>query len=218
MLFDYPIQTKFKKVLPKSKVYEHAQPSSKVKRRFAEQVMKIVWNYKLSPQTINLEATSSVPEIQVFSIRLRTRTLDESVLRCIDKAIDFPIFYELIYEEELMQVAAYKYRETSESTQWILGDYFWSDWVDEHTPRQKLPVAINMGSLYQQMLWPLLPFKPLEGEGILEQIERITTIRSLKRDATKLETRIAREKQFNRKVDLNKKLRALNKQINLLLN
>jgi len=33
------------------------------------------------------QATSSVPEIQIFDIRLKSDELDESLLRVIDKAI-----------------------------------------------------------------------------------------------------------------------------------
>ncbi|MGZ8913841.1 MAG: DUF4391 domain-containing protein [Methylobacter sp.] len=89
-LFAYPKQAQFGRVLPKSKLYEHASPSPALKALFVEQVEQIVWQYKLAPETINLPAKPAVPEIQIFDITLKTPELDHDVLRCIDKAIPYP--------------------------------------------------------------------------------------------------------------------------------
>lgn len=53
---------------------------------------QIVWAYKLAPETLHLPARPGVPEIQAFSLQLKTQELDRAVLRCIDGAILFPIF------------------------------------------------------------------------------------------------------------------------------
>jgi hypothetical protein len=57
---------------------------------FVEQVEQIVWQYKLAPETINLPAKPGVPELQIFSIQLKTPELNLDVLRCIDGAVQFP--------------------------------------------------------------------------------------------------------------------------------
>ena len=170
-MFDYPPQSVFKTVLPKSKIYEYAT-AEQSKEAVSGQVQRIVWKYKLSPQTINIPATDSVPEIQIFTIRLRTRELSESILRCIDKSINFPIIFELLFEDEIMEVAAFKRRSESDTSQWVTGDYFWAEWVPSDTQREALPMSLDLGSLYQQMLWRLLPFDSLDGEAIPEQIEK----------------------------------------------
>ena len=93
--FDYPKSAAFGRVLPKNKIYEHAGANTALKDLFVREVDQIVWRYKLAPETINLSATKSVAEIQVFDISLKTRQLDEAVLRAIDKAIPFPLIFEL---------------------------------------------------------------------------------------------------------------------------
>ena len=70
-LFDYPKGTAFGRVLPKSKIYEHGNPSSAVKELFVRQVEQIVWQHKLAPETVNLKPSQAVSEIQVFSIALK---------------------------------------------------------------------------------------------------------------------------------------------------
>ena len=91
VLFDYPKKAAFGRVLPKSKIYEHARPTSAIKELFVRQVEQISWQYKLAPETINIKGTMAVPEIQVFSIALRDGELKTEVLRCIDQAIPFPL-------------------------------------------------------------------------------------------------------------------------------
>lgn len=107
-LFHFPKQAAFERVVPKSKIYEHSKPSNTVKELFIKQVEKIVWQYKLAPETINLTAKPSVPEIQIFSLALKTPDLSEDVLRCIDQAIPLPIFYQLTFEDRIKVKAAYK--------------------------------------------------------------------------------------------------------------
>ncbi len=97
-MIQYPKQSAFGKVLPKSKIYQHARVTRRVQQCFVDQVSRIVWQYKLSPETTNLPARAGVPEIQVFTIVLKTEELNEDVLRCIDKAISFPILYEVTFE------------------------------------------------------------------------------------------------------------------------
>src|SRR5471032_710547 len=91
----HPIQAIFGRTLPKNKIYEHSGANTRLKDLFVEQVEKIVWQYKLAPETINLAAKTGVPEIQVFAIQLKTQELNRDVLRCIDGAVKFPIVFEL---------------------------------------------------------------------------------------------------------------------------
>ena len=76
-LFAYPKQAEFNRVLPKSKIYEHGKPSRAVRDGFVTQINQIVWQYKLAPETINLPARPSVPEIEIFSLELKTPEVSE---------------------------------------------------------------------------------------------------------------------------------------------
>ena len=94
-LLRLPQGAAFGRVVPKSKIYEHAGAGTALKDLFVTQVDQIVWKYKLAPETMNLAATKAVSEIQVFGISLRDGKLDEEVLRAIDRAIPFPLIFEL---------------------------------------------------------------------------------------------------------------------------
>ncbi|MFM2033259.1 MAG: hypothetical protein RLZZ297_2024, partial [Chloroflexota bacterium] len=54
MLFQYPDAARFGRTVPKTKIYEHAQPSTALKNAFVRQVDSITWQAKLAPETVNL--------------------------------------------------------------------------------------------------------------------------------------------------------------------
>ena len=107
-LFKYPDQCKFNRIVAKEKIYQYAKPTPAIKARFKEQVERIKWQYKLSPETINLPAKHGIKEIQVFHLSLKNKELHESVLRTIDKGINFPIIFQLTYKNQIKTIMAYK--------------------------------------------------------------------------------------------------------------
>lgn len=213
VLFDYPKSAAFGRVLPKNKIYEHASPSTAVKTLFVRQVEQITWQYKLAPETVNLKGTPSVPEIQVFSIILKTGELIYDVLQCIDRAIPFPILFELRYEGKIRAVAAFKRPSDADSSKWVVSDYFESTWLPSEAPRTALPVVFDLEALYARLLAPLMPFPARPGEGLQACVERMEQIRSRQRELGKCEARLRKEKQFNRKVAINAKLRQLKNEL-----
>jgi len=154
--FAYPPAAAFGRVVPKSKIYEHAGASASLKELFTRQVEKIIWKYKLAPETTNLAATPSVAEIQVFAVALRQAELNLDVLRAIDKAISFPLVFELHYSGKTKVAAAFKRPRDADSARWVVSEYFETDWLEENTPRQPFPVALDMRGLYEKLLEPLL--------------------------------------------------------------
>jgi len=212
-LFYYPEKATFGRVLPKNKIYEHASPTAAVKEMFVRQVDQIVWKYKLAPETINLKSTRAVPEVQIFHISLKKGELKEDVLRCIDKAIPFPLMYELRYGDQVKAIAAYKRPNEADSAKWVLSEYFATDWLPDSTPRHPLPVALNLAALYEKLLAPLLPYPAHGKERLQDQVERMERIRIKERELEKMRTKLAHEKQFNRKVEINAGIRAMTQEI-----
>lgn len=217
MIFAYPKQAEFNRVLPKSKIYVHGKPSRAVRDCFVSQINQIVWQYKLAPETINLPARPGVPEIEVFSIELKTAEVSEDVLRCIDKAIPLPIFYNLSFDGHIKTVAAYKRPSDADASRWVVGDYFESSWLPAKSERTALPIALDMAGLYEQMLRRLMPHPARTGETLKDHVERFAQLRSKQSEYTKLETRLNKEKQFNRKVEMNTQLRSIKTDIETLV-
>ena len=217
MFYAYPKQAHFGRMIAKSKIYEHANASTALKEKFVAQIDKITWQYKLAPETINLTATPTVPEIQIFDILLRGNELDESLLKVIDKAIPFPIFYQIYRGNEVKVKAAYKRPSDSDKNKWVIESYFESEWIDVDTPKETLPLALELGKLYEQMMKALLPKELIANDAqtpIKDQVDLIEKIKAKERAYDKLKAKRDKEKQFNRKAELNTKLKKLQKELN----
>lgn len=207
-LFEYPRSAAVGRVVPKSRIYEHAGAGTAIRERFVAQVDQIVWSYKLAPETIRLAATPSVPEIQVFEVALRTRTLEEGVLRAIDRAIPFPLVFELTHAGRRRVTAAFKRPSDADGTRWVISGYFASDWVPEAAPREPLPVALDLGVLYERILTAMMSAPAQPGEDMRSRVERMEAIRAKTREIDRIRARLRRERQFNKRVAINAELRA----------
>lgn len=209
----YPKQAAFGRVLPKSKIYDHSGASSAVREMFVRQVEQIVWQYKLAPETINLPSKPSVPEIEIFTVDLKTPELNHEVLRCIDGAVQFPIIFELNFEGETKVIAAFKRLSESDSNRWVLSDYFSSQWEANDCLRMPMPHAIDLAALYEQLLERLIPLQLRQNENLIELVKRVEQLRLKENEALKIISKLAKEKQFNRKVEINSKLREIRQEL-----
>lgn len=181
MFYAWPKNAAFGRTIPKRKIYEHTNADTVLKDLFVQQVEQISWGYKLAPETINVPSTEAISEIQVFQISLKSLQLDHRVLQAIDKAIPFPILFEVSYRGQIKLVAAYKRHHESDTTRWVVGRYFESNWQPSTAPREPLPLALNLALLYEQLLTPLVtacttPADKPSIEGIQDTTARYTVL------------------------------------------
>jgi len=215
-LYQFPAKAAYNKVIPKAKIYQQAKIGQKLKEKFVRQLDKITWRYVLAPETINLPAKQGIAEIAVIELRLKTPELGEAVLHAIDKRVRIPIIYQLLYNQQIKTIVGYKRPSDADAKLWVVEAYFASEWQPDSTPRIELPVALNLAALYEQLLQAVIPYPPRQGESLKEQVARIQLLRSQQQACEKLETRMNKENQFNRKVELNAEVRELKQGIERL--
>lgn len=235
-LYEWPRAAAFGRTIPKNKIYEHAGANTALKATFVREVDQIVWSHKLAPETVNVLATKQVSEIQVFRIAVRTATLDQDVLSAIDKAIPFPLFFEVTSGEHVMVAAAYKRPSETDSSRFVLSNYFLSDWLPASGQRVAFPVALNMGTLYERLLEPLVrgqvaqlvanvsrifnsPIAPAVADQPVSLESRIAQAEAIKakvHEVMRIRARLAREKQFNKRVEINAELRTAKQELERL--
>ena len=216
VFFDYPKAAAFGRVVPKTRIYEHAGANTALKDLFVTQIDQIVWKFKLATETTNLAATRAVREIQVFGVSLRTNKLDDEVLRAIDRAILFPLIFELTWSGKRKAVAAFKRPSEADAAKWVVSEYFATDWEPGDAPRQSLPVALNLGGLYDAILTAMMPVAKVADEDIQTRVARMEAIRAKTRELDRIKIRLAREKQFNKRVAINAELRVTRQELERL--
>ncbi len=211
--YQFPKSAAFGKILPKSKIYEYATPTTKVKDLFIAQVEKITWAYKLSPATINLAASDAVQEIQVFHVALRTGVLSSEVLQTIDNAIPSPILFVLQYKDRCRYVAAYKRPSETDKNKWVVSRHFETDWISDALEKTAIPIVMTVEALYHFFLKEIIAIPARQDESVDDLILRVDELDTKEREARILSNRINKEKQFNRRVEMNRTLNELKAKI-----
>ena len=200
-------------MVSKNKFYTRGKASKRIKDIFVTQIEEIIWKNKLAPETLNLPSAAGIEEIHIFEIWLKEAELDPDALEFIDKSIPFPLFFRLIHDGQIRFAASWKRPSESNSRKWVNEATFATPARSADSKPLPLPVAIDLSILYEQMVRFYIPLPPRPTEGVREQVVRFKTIQEAEQERTRLEARLHREKQFNRKVDTNASLRALCKRL-----
>lgn len=204
VLYRWPANAAFGRTIPKTKFYEHGGVRTALRETFVSDIQRITWAYKLADATIRLQGSKAVPEIQVFTIETKGGDVTADVLAAIDKSVHFPIIFEVTTGDRIRMVAAQKSLGGSAPK---IGPYFMTRWQPADTPRQTMPTAVDLPSLYEGLLAGLLPNKPRAGETVSEATDRMNTASKLQREVAALEKRLRTEPQLNRKIQLRTQLK-----------
>lgn len=203
--------------IPKVKLYKQIGVDTKLERKFIDEIENITWKYKLSKETTNLQPTKETVEIQVFEIYLKKKAISEEVLENIDRVIPYPILFILRYEDDIKLTIAHKERNKIDENKMVVHTYYQSEWMKEHELDIDILKGLTLKEVYNNIIRQLIPIKNTMEEDIEKLIELNERIESLKKEIKKLEKKMKREKQFNRKVELNIELQRKKKELQQLL-
>ena len=211
-----PKSTEFNKRIPKQKFYDNLSVSPTIKRAFIDQMKLIYWRNKVAATTMNLEAGDTVTEVEVFEIKLSTPHLDVSVLRQIDKELPYHIVFLLEYDGKYQVWATYKETTGSGTNAFKVGTYYHTDWLLE----DELPLkaeGLSVDKVYEnfmrQIAGDALHFEKSKSESLKESVERDNRRQKLEKQIAALQTKVRKEKQLNKQVELNADLKKLRKEL-----
>ncbi len=218
-LYKFPPQAKVDRLIPKNKFYEQGKANSKIEQLFVNQVENIRWAYKLASSTIHLQDQEDLKEIQIFRVKSRVEDLDVSILSFIDKLILTPIIFEVVYQDKVKVVATYKRLNQADKTKTVIGQYYASEWLEDHD-RVELPIYLKLADLYEHFIAQILPIalskdqeNDNESVSIELQLQKSQQLESLQKQLNQLQSKLRNERQFNRKVELNKKVSEFESQL-----
>ena len=210
VLYAWPEVARFGKTIPKSKFYEHGLVPAAVRARFVAEVDRITWAYKLADSTINLPASTEVPELQILLITAKAVDVDDTVLAAIDKAIKQPVVFEIASDLGTRMAATLKAGTPG-------ARYYSTEWSKDGG-RLPLPPSISLSHLYTALLEPLLPISIRAGEPTTDVADRLAAVSRLEREVATLERKLRAEPQLNRKVELRRTLMAQRARLADLMN
>ena len=208
-----PKTTDFNKRIPKEKFYENLNVTPTVKKCFVDQIKVIYWRNKIASSTTNLAPGTTVTEIEVFEVRLKTNLLDEAVLRQIDKEIPYHIVFLLEYDGKYQAWTAYKEASTG-NTAFKVNHYYHTDWLTEEEIPLKLE-GLNVDTVYENFIYQIAgdTLQAGDNESLQDVVERDEKVKNLKKQIDVLQAKIRKEKQLNVQMKLNGELKRLRKKL-----
>ncbi|WP_303298247.1 DUF4391 domain-containing protein [Mitsuokella multacida] len=214
-----PKSTEFNKRIPKQKFYDNLTVSPTLKRSFVDQIRMIYWANKIALSTVNLAEGKNVTEIEVLHIRLNQETLDENVLKQIDREIPYHILFLLEYDGKYKAVMGYKEAAGSGKATFKVDRYYQTEWL----PETELPVhleGLSIDAVYEnfvrQIAGDVLQAATPQ-ESLKESVARDDRRDALQKQINKLQAKIRKEKQLNRQMEMNAELKRLRKELNTLV-
>lgn len=208
-----PKSTEFNRRIPKQKFYENLDISPALKRVFVEQIKTIYWRNKIATTTINLGAGKTVTEIEVFEIKLTDQLPPEPVLRQIDKAIPYHIVFLLEYEGRYQAWTAYKEASAGVNA-FKVHSYYHTDWMEEEALPLKID-GLNMDAVYENFVRQIggAALTADSEETLQQSVERDLRRQELQKQIAALQSKLRKEKQFNRQVEINTEIKKLKKDL-----
>ena len=210
-----PKTTEFNKRIPKQKFYENLDVSPALKKVFVDQVKTIYWRNKIATTTVNLAPGTNVTEIEVFEVKLNSKTLDEGMLRQMDKEIPYHILFILEYQGKYQAWIGYKEAAVSGTAAFKVNKYYHIDWLDEEDLPVKLE-GLDLDTVYENFVRQIAGDKlqvTEAGESLKDSVARDDEIQVLKKQLDTLQVKIRKEKQINRQMQLNTQLKELKKKM-----
>ena len=213
-MLGFPVSTEFNKRIPKQKFYDNLDVSPTLRRVFVDQIRIVYWRNKLAASTLNIAAGEAVTEIEVFEVRLNEPKLDETVLKQIDKEIPYHILFILTCDGKAQAWIGYKEAAASGSSAFKVNRYYHTDWMPEDELQLRID-GLNMDTVYESLVRQIAGDKlqAESGESLKESVERDEKKNQLEKQIAALESKMRREKQLNRRMEMNAEIRKLKEMI-----
>lgn len=183
--------------IPKKTFYERVNISTTLKQEFINKLEKIIWKYKISQDNLNITKTDKIEEIEILELILKEKCDVKNIIKVITKEIPYPILFKINYKNEYMY--AIKYESDIIQTEW----------------NENIEISINgldLNAVYENLVKQIAGIDN-NSIDVKKELEKIKEIELLEKEINKLKSNIEKEKQFNRKVELNKKVRKLEKEM-----
>ena len=212
-MLGFPVSTEFNKRIPKQKFYDNLDVSPTLRRVFVDQIRLVYWRNKLTASTLNIAAGEVVSEVEVFEVRLNEPKLDEAVLKQIDKEIPYHILFILTCDGKAQAWIGYKEAAASGSNAFKVNRYYHTDWMPEDELQLRID-GLNMDTVYESLVRQIAGDKlqAESGESLKESVERDEKKKLLEKQIAAWESKMRREKQLNRQMEMNAELKRLRKE------
>ncbi|KXZ40184.1 protein of unknown function [Alkalithermobacter thermoalcaliphilus JW-YL-7 = DSM 7308] len=212
--------------------YENANLSTTDKSLFTDTINKIIWLYCLKPETINIPAykdeVREYPEIEVIEVILNKEYGLNRIAEIIMRTIPYPMLLIFKLEDKIQFYVAHQRINQSDSSRNTIDELVFTDWLESKSVLfNKLDIKkmrfTNLYTLYSDIvdaisIFNLSSIMPTDNNITGKEAREIAAkIEEIEQKTISLRSKLKKETQFNRKMELNIEIKRLEQNKNKLL-
>ena len=195
-------------------------------------IKTIWWRNKLVADKLNLAKGTTVTEIEVIEIELANGELNEDILRQMDRLIPYHLLFVLTFADRAQAWIGYKEASATGESAFKVSRYYHTDWMPRVALRFTLS-GLTLDEVYENLVRNIHAdsqstastgrdgLRAVREAGtawrddlsISANIARDTARTQLAKQIVALEAKMRREKQLNRKMELNAELKRLRNEL-----
>lgn len=214
-LLKYPSSCLVGKVVPKTTFQRHLDTSTSMKRHFQDDVVSIIWLYKIAPTTLQVQGTDDMREIQIFLADLKDPTCPADLFTFIDKHMPQYIVFLLRYQQQYRLLINYKDWADTAHTHFNITQSFCSEWLT--SAQLSLPITgTELPTIYEHFV------RHIAGQQLISDNSNLHNAvlsyqeqETLKKRLATLQAQIAKEMQPKRKFELHQEIVELQKKLKI---
>lgn len=209
---------------------EHASLGPSDRKTFSEDIDTILWQYTLKPSTVPIQSfikdDREYLEVAVIQMTMKNQRRTTRITEIVHRAVPYPVILVLVYDAKVLVSLAQKRQSRAEHNAIVAEDFVDSQWVDLSNPTdaeeqflssvsyRKLP-AENYFVYYTGFCERIIALNAarLSGRFVVEGTENkrkhLEEYHVLNREITDLRVAIKKESAFNRQVELNNRIKEL---------
>lgn len=181
--------------LPKEAFFRNIRVTPTLRAKFSSDFGRLTLTRTISPLTCTIAVGENVKEINVITIELKKEDAESKVLEAIAKGLPFKIIFLLKFDgRECLAVYHTK--------------LFMTKWQKETSEKLNLQ-ALDLDELWKRVVSRISGIEVRESETIDAAIERDSERQKLERQIEILESKIRKEKQFNRQIEMSGELKKM---------
>ncbi|MBQ3732780.1 MAG: DUF4391 domain-containing protein [Bacteroidales bacterium] len=205
-ILNYPKSTIVGRVVPKTMFYKFMEVNLRMKSRFVNDVVNIIWLYKLSASSLNVTDTEEMKEIEVFVVNLKQPDCPTDLFSFIDTNMPHHIVFVLMHDNSAMLLINYKDWADDTHTKFRIRQAFASPWM----PIADLELIVQGQSLpriYDNFVAQVSGIGEHKAGSMAEIVELKKQIAAAEADLQSLEKRMRKEPQLDKQLQMNKQVK-----------
>jgi len=210
----FPSSTRKDLRLPKESFYTHATMTPTLKRAMVDDIEQIVWSHTLTAETLNVNKSEKVRQIDVLTVSLKKKECNEKIFEVIERAIPRHILFILRFKSECRLLIHYKEAYENVKGKYRIVETYSTDWQPEEEVTLSIS-GLDLERIYHNFVYQIAgnKLKKESGRELSKAVEQNREAEKIKSKIARLEANMRNEVQFNIQLQLSAEIKALKKQL-----